>query len=236
MRTMPSRRASSSSVVRHAQTNLPGEFLGRRPGDDILAGLRQSLAAQWLCKSLPGRCIQAISRSRAASVTTENAASGPGSRSKTRRPALPSAQADCSMAPSASYRRCVAPRSATGALPSRTQAVRSRCSARIVQMYGLGLGCCWQSKGLRRQRPHPATLADRSGPAIVVPPISRAPSGRGQDAGARLPHRFDLGGLPGRWRRLALGQRPAWKGRLHQNGKIGAGFRSSGFCNEKQEK
>ncbi len=82
MRTMPSRRASSGSVVRHAQTNLPGEFLGRRPGDDILAGLRQSLAAQWSFISLPGRCIQAISRSRAASVTTENAASGPGSRSK----------------------------------------------------------------------------------------------------------------------------------------------------------
>jgi hypothetical protein len=28
----------------------------------------------------------------------------------------------------------------------------------------------------------------------------RALSGRGQDAGERLPHRFDLGGLPGRWR------------------------------------
>ena len=31
-----------------------------------------------------------------------------------------------------------------GSVPSRTQAESAVSSARIVQMYGFGLGCCWQ--------------------------------------------------------------------------------------------
>lgn len=50
------------TVVRHAQTNLPGEFLGR-PGDDVLAGLSQrrhnvkSLAASGFAKACEADCI-----------------------------------------------------------------------------------------------------------------------------------------------------------------------------------